>query len=74
MALAAQVYKVRRTLVRESGQPDTFEADFHISEGPGATFTLDDLIEGLNNLKTNQNVPGSARMGSEVIFSLRWQS
>ena len=73
MALVDQTFKVRRTLVRENDQPDKFEADFFIEEKPPAQFTLDDLIAGLNNLKTNQSVPGTARIGSPVTFSLRWE-
>jgi hypothetical protein len=75
MALADQTFRVRRTTIRANDQPDQFEADFHIEEktvDPVVPFTLDDLIAGLNNLKTNQSVPGTARIGSPVIFSLRW--
>jgi hypothetical protein len=73
MALADQTFRVRRTTVRQNDQVDQFEADFFIEEKAGAVpFTLDDLIAGLNNLKTAQSVPGTARIGSPVTFSLRW--
>jgi hypothetical protein len=75
MALADQTFRIRRTTIRENSQPDKFEADFHIEEKSVATpFTLDELIAGLNNLKTNQSVPGTARMGGPVEFALRWTS
>jgi hypothetical protein len=76
VALADQHFKVRRTVIREDSQPDQFEADFFIEEKttqPIVPFTLDDLIAGLNSLKTNHSVPGTARVGSAVAFSLRWQ-
>jgi len=75
MALADQTFRVRRTTIRENNQPDRFEADFYLEEKaaePVVPFTLDDLIAGLNNLKTLQSVPGTARVGSSVSFSLRW--
>jgi hypothetical protein len=76
VALADQTFRVRRTTVRQNDQPDQFEADFFIEEKTGVTppvlFTLDDLIAGLNNLKTAQSVPGTARIGTPVTFSLRW--
>lgn len=77
MALADQTFRIRRTTIRENDQPDRFEADFSIEEKPQTPeipFTLDDLIAGLNNLKTNHQVPGSARMGGAVTFALRWTS
>jgi hypothetical protein len=74
MALADQSYRVRRTVIKTDSATDKFEADFHIEEkSESAPFTLDDLIAGLNNLKANQGVPGTARIGSPVEFSLRWE-
>lgn len=72
MALTDQHFRVSRTLIREDAQADKFEADFYIEEKPPAQFTLDDLIAGLNNLKSIQGIPGTARIGSPVTFSLRW--
>ena len=73
MALADQTYRVRRTTVRQNDVADQFEADFFLEEKQGAVpFTLDDLIAGLNNLKTAQSIPGTARIGGPVTFALRW--
>jgi hypothetical protein len=77
MALADQTFLIRRTTIRENDQVDRFEADFSIEEKPQTPevpFTLDDLIAGLNNLKSAQSVPGTARMGGPVTFALRWTS
>jgi hypothetical protein len=75
MALTDQNFRVRRTTIRQSGEVEKFEADFHIEgkEGAPTPFTLDDLIAGLNNLKTAQSVPGTALVGSAVEFALRWE-
>jgi hypothetical protein len=74
MALADQTYRIAKTTIRENDQTDKFEASFHIEEKSGVIpFTLDDLIAGLTNLKTVQSVPGTARVGSAVEFSLRWE-
>lgn len=76
MALANQRFRVTRTVIRTDSDVDKFEADFFIEEkpqDPPVPFTLDDLIAGLNNLKTNHAVPGTAKMGGPVTFSLRWE-
>jgi hypothetical protein len=75
VALADQIWRIKKTIIRESGGvPDRNEGEFHIEQAPepAPAFVLDDLIAGLNNLKSAQGIPGTATIGSPVEFSLRW--
>jgi hypothetical protein len=75
VAFTDQNWKAQQTTVREAGQTPRFEGDLFIEEKvqtPEIPFILDDLIAMLQALKSQQNVPGTARVGSAVMFSLRW--
>jgi hypothetical protein len=76
VALADQRYTIKKTTIRTDTGADKFELSFQLEEKeqtPPIPFTVDDLIAGLNYLKTQQSVPGTARIGGPVSIALRWE-